>query len=53
MTQHLIDDMYMLVRPASGPAGALSTAVRAAIGRVDKAQLVSVREVENARRRGP
>ena len=45
MTQHLIDDMYMLVRPASGPAGALSTAVRAAIGRVDKAQLVSVREV--------
>ena len=45
MTQHLIDDMYLLIRPTSGPADALSPAVRAAIGRVDKAQLVSVREV--------
>jgi putative ABC transport system permease protein len=45
MTQHLIDDMYLLIRPTSGPADALSLAVRAAIGRVDKAQLVSVREV--------
>ena len=45
MTQHLIDDMFLLVRPASGRADALAPAVRAAIGRVDKAQLVSVREV--------
>ena len=35
----------MIVRPASGRAEALAPAVRAAIGRIDKDQLVSVREV--------
>jgi putative ABC transport system permease protein len=33
------------VRPASGPASALAPSVRAAIGRIDKEQLVSVRDV--------
>jgi putative ABC transport system permease protein len=40
-----IDDIYLLVRPESGRAEALAGAVRAAIGRVDKEQLVSVRDV--------
>ncbi len=40
-----MDDIYMVVRPASGPAEALAPGVRAAIGRVDKEQLVSVRDV--------
>jgi putative ABC transport system permease protein len=39
------DDMYFLVRPISMPAEALAPPVRAAIGRVDKEQLVSVRGV--------
>jgi putative ABC transport system permease protein len=45
MTQHLMDDMFVVVRPTSGRADALAPAVRAAIGRVDRAQLVSVRDV--------
>jgi putative ABC transport system permease protein len=45
VTQEPIDDIYMIVRPASGRAEALAPAVRAAIGRVDKEQLVSVRDV--------
>lgn len=45
MTQRAVDDMYMVVRPSSGPADALVSSVRAAIGRVDKEQLVSVRDV--------
>ncbi len=40
-----IDDIYLLVRPASGRAEALIGAVRAAIGRIDKEQLVSVRDI--------
>ena len=40
-----MDDIFLLVRPASGPAEALTGAVRAAIGRIDKEQLVSVRDV--------
>lgn len=40
-----IDDIYLLVTPRSGRAEALTGAVRAAIGRIDKEQLVSVRDV--------
>jgi putative ABC transport system permease protein len=45
MAQAPIDDIYLLVTPASGRAEALTGAVRAAIGRIDKEQLVSVRDV--------
>ena len=43
MAQDVMDDTFMLVRPASGRAEAYAAPVRAAIGRVDKEQLVSVR----------
>ena len=46
MTQRAVDDMYMLVRPSSGSAEALTSGVRAAIARVDKEQLVSVRDIK-------
>ena len=42
MTQAGLDDTFLLVRPATGDAAALAPAVRAAIGRIDTAQLVSV-----------
>ena len=45
MAQHLADDMFLVVRPASGRAEGLASAVRGAIGRVDKEQLVSVRDL--------
>jgi putative ABC transport system permease protein len=45
MAQSLRDDIYLLVRPTSGPAEAIASSVRAAIARVDKEQLVSVRDV--------
>ena len=45
VTQAPTDDIFMVVRPASGRAEALAPAVRAAIGRIDKDQLVSVRDV--------
>jgi putative ABC transport system permease protein len=45
MAQSPRDDMYLLVRPTSGSADALAPSVRAAIARVDKEQLVSVRDV--------
>jgi putative ABC transport system permease protein len=45
MAQDPIDDMFLLVRPESGDAAELAPQVRAAIGRVDKEQLVSVRAV--------
>ena len=45
LTQELSDDVIMLARPKSGRAEALTPAVRAAISRVDKDQLVSVRDV--------
>jgi putative ABC transport system permease protein len=45
MTQAPTDDIYLIVRPASGPPEALTRSVRAAIGRVDTQQLVSVRSV--------
>ena len=45
ITQLINDDIFLLVRPASGPATALMAPVRAAIGRIDKEQLTSVRDV--------
>jgi putative ABC transport system permease protein len=45
MTQNLSDDTFLMVRPKSGDADALAPSVRAAISRVDKEQLVSVRSV--------
>ena len=45
MAQNPVDDIYLVVRPTSGRADALAPSVRAAIGRVDKEQLVSVRDV--------
>ncbi len=45
LAQDLSDDMFLVVRPKSGPAEALARSVRAAISRVDKEQLVSVRSV--------
>jgi len=45
MPQNPIGDIYLLVTPRSGRAEALTGAVRAAIGRIDKEQLVSVRDV--------
>jgi putative ABC transport system permease protein len=45
MVQDPVDDIYLAVRPASGRADALTGGVRAAIARIDKEQLVSVREI--------
>jgi putative ABC transport system permease protein len=45
MAQNLSDDVFLVVRPAAGPAEALVPSVRAAISRVDREQLVSVREI--------
>ena len=45
ITQLINDDIFLLVRPASGPATALMAPVRAAIGRIDTEQLTSVRDV--------
>jgi putative ABC transport system permease protein len=43
--QFPLDDLYVLVRPASGRASALISGVRGAIARFDPDQLVSVRDV--------
>ncbi|HEV8395002.1 MAG TPA: ABC transporter permease [Vicinamibacterales bacterium] len=43
--QDAIDDIFLLARPVTGPAEALAPSVRAAIGRVDTAQLVNVADV--------
>ena len=45
MAQDLADDMFLVVRPASGRAEALAPSVRRAISRVDKEQLVGVTNV--------
>jgi putative ABC transport system permease protein len=45
IAQDPVDDIFLVVRPASGRAEALTAGVRAAIGRVDKEQLVSVRDI--------
>jgi putative ABC transport system permease protein len=45
LKQQLMDDMFVVVRPTSGSGEALAGSVRAAIARVDRAQLVSVRDM--------
>ena len=45
MAQDPPGDMFLVVRPVSGSASVLAPSVRAAIARVDKQQLVSVRSV--------
>jgi putative ABC transport system permease protein len=45
LTQDLSDDVYLVVRPKTGEASALTPAVRAAVGRVDRERLVGLREV--------
>jgi putative ABC transport system permease protein len=45
MAQDLSDDIFLVVQPTSGAAEALAPSVLAAISRVDKEQLVSVRSV--------
>ena len=45
LAQDTPGDIFMVVRPVSGPAEALAPSVRAAMARVDKEQLVSVRNV--------
>ncbi len=45
LSQDPTDDIYLLVRPQTGSAATLVPSVRAAIGRVDREQLVSVRGV--------
>lgn len=45
MAQNPMDDIFLLVRTASGSATALTSPIRAAIGRVDKDQLVGIRDV--------
>jgi putative ABC transport system permease protein len=40
------DDIFMLVRPASGDAAKLSTAARAAIAKIDREQLTSVTDIQ-------
>ena len=45
LAQDLSDDVYLVIRPAAGRAEALTPSVRAAISRVDKEQLVSVRDI--------
>lgn len=45
LSQIPLDDIYLVVHPKSGDAAALVSSVKAAIGRIDKKQLVSVRDV--------
>lgn len=45
LTQRPNDDIYLVVRAAAGEAGALTGAVRAAIARIDRDQLVGVRDI--------
>jgi len=45
LAQALSDDIYMVVRPNSGDAAALVSSVRAAVSRIDKEQLVSLRDI--------
>jgi putative ABC transport system permease protein len=45
MAQDLVDDIFLVVRPTRIRAEALVPSVRAAIGRIDDDQLVSVRDI--------
>lgn len=46
LAQEAVDDIYLLVRSATGDAAGLTNAVRAAIARVDTEQLVSIRDIQ-------
>jgi putative ABC transport system permease protein len=45
LTQELSDDTLLLVRARTGRAEALTPAVRAAVSRIDREQLVSIRDI--------
>lgn len=45
LAQNPIDDIFLLVRPHTGSAASLASAVRGRIARVDTEQLVSIRDV--------
>jgi putative ABC transport system permease protein len=45
IAQNAVDDIFMLAAPATGRGDALTAPIRAAIGRVDKDQLVGARYV--------
>jgi putative ABC transport system permease protein len=45
IAQGAFDDVFLLARPATGPAEAVAPSIRAAIGRVDVKQLVTVADV--------
>lgn len=45
LAQDPMGDVFMVVRPVSGRGEALAASIRAAIARVDKDQLVSIRDV--------
>ena len=45
LAQSPIGDIFLLATPVSGRADVLAAAVRGAIGRIDRSQLVSVRDV--------
>jgi putative ABC transport system permease protein len=45
LAQDAVDDIFLVARPESGPAEAIAPSVRAAIARIDKERLVSVRGV--------
>jgi len=45
MAQNALDDIFLVVRPTTGRAEGLAPAVRAALARIDKEQLVSVRDI--------
>ena len=46
IAQRPTDDVFLVVRPTRGDAAALTSAVRAAISRVDRDQLVGVRDIQ-------
>ena len=46
LAQDTPGDIFLMVRPASGRADALTPSVRAAIGRIDNDQIVGVRNVQ-------
>jgi putative ABC transport system permease protein len=45
LAQDLVDDILLIARPKTGRADALAPAVRAAIARIDKEQLVGVADI--------
>jgi putative ABC transport system permease protein len=47
LSQNAPGDVFLLVRPSAGRAASLGSPVRAAIGRIDRAHVVSVRDVKS------